>query len=654
MRTISFLILLLVSLSTSAQNLTLVKKWLGIDNQNISVVADWNGSTGTSQTANIQAAINSARDGETIKIPNGNYYVASTITITSRHNLKIEGGDSTVFYHPSGGTVFDVTTSNNVTFNNLSVHPTASNTSNDFFRITGGRNTTISNCRAYGHRLVFFQASGSTYNYNSLVYNCRANESGIDGITLQNCKNIRIERCSLYNNAGDGIKTNANSYLVDIQNCYFEGNDDDGFDCFGGGRDVAINNCEFVSQTNQIKNFGDNGIKGDVQNITISNNRFLNSSLTTISSYSPLLANRSTQTGDGSRDTFSIFHNLGYAYTWFDVYAFQSGTLIPLTVSAVSTSAFMATLSTAPSAGTFYILYYYKTPKPTGTSVDSLGFSDIASGATSFTKAHTFGLSTQIDVQYRLESDMTITNPANTITYNDNSLSIAFSPALPANVKVYIRERQCGLRGIRVENNDVVITNGGGWLSTLGGVQLICDNNFIRSNDGTPLDLRPLLTGSRISRNKLFCTQPSTGSTSWFLSFSTLPGSDYGVHQPDAFVEISENSVENTGRWLNNNANLIFSPILTRNRAIDLTNAIGLSGLTCDKNTSTMIDNVWISGSTVTKPGYAQLSATSPQIWTTGTRPTAASGSYLIGFNTTNSGLEFWNGSGWISLTTSN
>lgn len=652
MKKILTILFSLFTFSLFGQNQKVIAKFFGMSFTSGTVVADWNGSTGTNQATNLSNAITAAPDNSTIYIPNGNYYLSTTITLTSRKNLTIIGSDSTVFYSTSGHTVFDVITCTNVDFVNLSVHSSSgSPTSNDFFRITGGTDCDLTKIRAYGFRLAYYTASGSNYHDHAEIIDCRGQDANNDAITLHNVRNIQIERCTLYNQSQDGLKLNSDSRNVIVRNCYFSSNADDGIDCYGGGRDLDIENCEFVSQTNQIKNYGSTGINTKIQNIQIHRCRFEDSNITILSNYSPLLALTSSQTGNGSDTTFTVTHNLGYSSAFFTAYTFQSGSdLVVARINAVDANSFTVDISTPPASGTFYIVYYYKVYTD-----DAITIQSIPSGTDTITIAHTFASTDLIDLQFRLASTLAVSSPAYSITYGTSSVFIDFDTPLAADVKLYMRERQTGIRGLHFYDNDVRIS-AGTWVSTNGGAQLILENNFIVGSTTNILNFRPLLTGSRISNNTFIDNTPGSNSTasSLFVAFSTPSDATYGVHQQDAVVEIKNNTVERANRWINNNANSIFNPYLIGNRAIDLTEAISLSGLTCASNTQYQKDNVWIAGSVVTKPAYVSNWGDIPQVWTTGTRPTPSATEYRIGFNTTNSGLEFWNGSAWVSLTTSN
>ena len=52
------------------------------------------------------------------------------------------------------------------------------------------------------------------------------------------------------------------------------------------------------------------------------------------------------------------------------------------------------------------------------------------------------------------------------------------------------------------------------------------------------------------------------------------------------------------------------------------------------------------TGAPCTAPAYA----TAVSSWTTATRPTVPTGMIALGFNTTTSKLEVWNGSAWVVL----
>ena len=53
-----------------------------------------------------------------------------------------------------------------------------------------------------------------------------------------------------------------------------------------------------------------------------------------------------------------------------------------------------------------------------------------------------------------------------------------------------------------------------------------------------------------------------------------------------------------------------------------------------------------VNGNPCTAPNYAVAVSS----WTTSTRPTVSTGMIALGFNTTTSKLEVWNGSAWVVL----
>ena len=308
-------------------------------------VADWNGSSGTTNTTAIQAAISASRD---VFIPEGAYKTGA-LTITRRTRLFGDGPQKSRLY----STVTGATDA-------LTVSPPAGGTENTFYRLHdfGIENVTPGNGR-YG---VNFYLAASAYLSNSTMERVYVGSFGSEGVYFDNAIantdgffTFTVRRCWITNGlkfikCGDSITVTENTITGSNVGVYASGTaaarqlviSENNVTCRGGA--VHLDNCEQPTLlNNQLEQPGSANYNGATAAFV-----YLNDCLgaylcgNTISSYVP----------SSTPATSTIFLDGDTTYTLIEKNSITKGVTYHVYVDSTCTSNTISETNMYTTAGT--------------------------------------------------------------------------------------------------------------------------------------------------------------------------------------------------------------------------------------------------------------------------------------------------------------
>lgn len=230
-------------------------------------VADWNGTTGTDNSAKIQSAIDTSTMS-TIEIPEGNFLCLSPIKLKNKSRLigKTRGKSILVFKDCSGLTFSDLTGNvyyediliENITVKFVGVSKTGFN-GVDFSFVS---HSEIRSCKVDNFdinvKVNGYNGTANVNNYYNSIYRSDI-RNGNTGILLdRNSNENTIQKCFILNNI-NGIHLKGNDRNEILQNS-FEGND---------GKAIFIEGSTDVSKYSEYHNILSNRFEANNEAINI-------------------------------------------------------------------------------------------------------------------------------------------------------------------------------------------------------------------------------------------------------------------------------------------------------------------------------------------------------------------------------------------------
>jgi len=210
---------------------------------------DWMSSSSVSPYTNwataaedIQAAVNAASSGDTIRVANGFYRLSSEISVAKELTIEsVNGPDATIVDAEGGSRCFSITNAS-VVLSGLNIRNGL--TTNQYSHGAGvhaDSSVTLTNCYFIGNRCEGIGSSGgAVYSTGVLtIANCIFEENFVaerDGGAVYSSGSLLIESCSFEGNFGGNYGgAVCSTDTITIVNCTFSGNSSDG----SGGAVVA-------------------------------------------------------------------------------------------------------------------------------------------------------------------------------------------------------------------------------------------------------------------------------------------------------------------------------------------------------------------------------------------------------------------------------
>jgi len=265
-------------------------------------------------TGSIQAAVNAAKDGDTIYIPAGTY--DGIVSLGGKSNITIYGaGPSTILTHPeSDDPIFEITSGSNITLHDFAFQGDYDRWVQQCLCIDALTTGHIYNIQFNTPGFVAINARGPVGQWNDVITNLEIDHcqvvgtAGEFGVYLgSGCANVKLHDCSFDRNEGRMYPPHAvyvqdchaiyvyNNYAVNTQKnpngyAYKAGIDvygpshaydihfDNNYAANGYGGLWLVSGSNITATGNTFENMSNAGVAiwSNVSNSTISNNKFIN------------------------------------------------------------------------------------------------------------------------------------------------------------------------------------------------------------------------------------------------------------------------------------------------------------------------------------------------------------------------------------------